>query len=103
MVSFVEAWLHLRPRAGGGRRNPVFSGYRAGWQIPHRDGEPTNNDGPIELVDAERLALGETGLGRIRPIAPESWRDLMVGDEIEMREGQRIVGVAKVMALHLEG
>jgi hypothetical protein len=96
----IEARLTLRPTADGGRRTGIRAGYRAHWWVYHPNGECTHHDGPLDLLDRERLEPGETASIRILPIAPEFWRDLEVGSRLEMWEGG-VVGTATVTSLHL--
>ena len=99
-LPYIEARLTLHRSADGGRRTGIAPGYRAHWWVYHLDGECTHNDGPVDLVDVEHLAPGETGRVRILPIAPEFWQDLEVGSKLEMWEGG-VVGIATVTSLHL--
>lgn len=92
----LQAHLRVRPTAEGGRAGPVFAGYRAGWWLPQPDGRYTYADGAVYPVAADVIAPGMTGPVQIYPLVPATWRNLVAGTEIEMREGPRVVGVATV-------
>jgi hypothetical protein len=96
----VEARIFARNTADGGRRHPVFSGYRASfWLGRYADGRRTCNDAGVYLKVGEELAPGQTGEAWLVPLRPEFWDHLRVGDVIEMSEGERVVGTATVTAL----
>ena len=96
---FVRVRLRVVATDEGGRQGLLFDGYRANWDIGNRteDGGRTSNDAPLLLDDQESLAPGAIADVRIIPIAPEFWTHVSVGQEIEMREGGRIVGRGEVL------
>ena len=99
----LEARISVRSTADGGRRHPVFSGYRASfWLGRCEDGRRTYNDAGVYLKAGEELAPGQSGEAWLIPLRPEFWDHVRVGDVIEMSEGERVVGTATVTALHLE-
>jgi len=100
-LPFLKARATMTETSSGGRRHGVFSGYRAGWSIPTENGGRTYADGPIELLDADVLPPGATGVIRIYPLVPERWTDVTVGSELDMREGARVVGTAVVTGVFL--
>ena len=95
-LPYIEARLRVRPTAEGGRAGSVFPGYRAGWWVPHRDGQRVYTDGAVYPIDEEELAPGTAGSVRIYPLVRENWSDVGPGTELEMCEGPRVVGVATV-------
>jgi hypothetical protein len=99
----VEARVFVRSTAEGGRRHPVYSGYRASfWLGRCENGRRAYNDAGVYLQVGDELAPGQTGAAWLIPLRPEFWGQLRVGDVIEMSEGERVVGTATVTALHLE-
>jgi translation elongation factor EF-Tu-like GTPase len=99
----IEARIFVRSTADGGRRHPVFSGYRASFWLGRReDGRSAYNDAGVYLKVGEELAPGQTGEAWLIPLRPEFWGHLRVGDVIEMSEGERVVGTATVTAVHLD-
>ena len=97
----VEVRISVRSTAEGGRRHPVFSGYRASfWLGRSEGGRRAYNDAGVYLTESEELAPGQTGDASLVPLRPEYWRHLRCGDTIEMSEGSRVVGIATVLAVH---
>ena len=93
----------MKSTADGGRRHPVFSGYRASfWLGRWEDGRRAYNDAGVYLKGGEELAPGQTGEAWLIPLRPEFWSHVRVGDVIDMSEGERVVGTATVTALHPE-
>ncbi len=70
MLERFRARLHLRPSEVGGRRTPIFSGYR-----PMLNFEPWQadrfNDGQVTLEGGDTCAPGEECTAEIRLAAPE--------------------------------
>lgn len=96
---FIEARLTLLRTEAGGRRSPVFTDYRPSWSIGNRaeSGEVELNDARVTVEDAQSIAPGETGVVRLHPLVPESWRAVRVDDELVMHEGCRVLGRAVVV------
>ena len=93
---YVEVLLKVRSTAEGGRAAPVYPGYRASWRVPQPDGTVAYTDGAVYPLEIEELAPGTSGIVRIYPLQHENWRSLPAGTEVEMCEGPRVVGAAKV-------
>lgn len=93
---YVEASLRVRSTADGGRAHPIFPGYRGGWRIPQPSGERIYTDAAVYPVDTEALAPGESGNVLIYPLREETGQAVRRGAEIDMCEGERIVGVATI-------
>ena len=94
--SHFEAELTLLPTVQGGRARPVRTRYMPNWRLPSSDGQLLAS-ARVELVDREELAPGASGTVRIYPFAPEVWRDVRVGAELDMTEGpSRTMGTAVV-------
>lgn len=90
----LVAWVKLYPSAQGGRKLPIFSGYR-----PPLVFESGTADGRFELVDCERLSPG--GKARVRIhiyYANEIRVTLRVGTRFGISEGP-LVGVGIVESI----
>lgn len=96
--AFIRAELSLRTTAEGGRRRPVVSGYRPNFWIGHLSrGKRVYNDGMILLEGIEQLEPGSSAIARIQPALPDLWSHMMVGTTIDVCEGSRVVGTARVI------
>jgi hypothetical protein len=101
----IDITFCLRRTEEGGRRTPVFSGYRPTWHIgryqeaPGLEGRPWYFDGELDLLGIEQVPPGECGAGRIRVLSPEYWRHLRVGDQIVMGEGPHLIALATITAM----
>jgi hypothetical protein len=97
----IDITFCLKPVEEGGRRGPIFSGYRPNWHIGRfYEGKPWHFDGQLEVTGTEHVAPGTCGVGRIQVMSPEYWQHLRVGDQIEMGEGPRVIAVATITAIH---
>lgn len=82
----------------GGRRFPVFSGYRPNWDIGNlHEGQPTFNDAMLSVEQAPHLEPGAEGTVRVHPLSPELWAHVVTGQHIKMQEGSRVVGEGVVL------
>jgi len=99
--AFIRADLTLSATDAGGRHRPISSGYRCNcWIGAMTDaGERAYNDAVIYLETAESLAPGSSATARIQPAFPDRWMDVKVGSLIEVCEGARVVGDARVIEL----
>jgi hypothetical protein len=99
--AFIRTEVRMRSTADGGRRNPIFSGYRCNCWIGARtpEGEKAYNDAAIYLESQDRLEPGETAMARLQPAVPEYWTHVDVGLVIELCEGSRVKGEATVVEL----
>lgn len=89
----VRASLSILAAAEGGRTTPIVSGYRSLARF-----EGTEVDLGFELeLEAESLAPGERGTGRLSFWAVEEVPDLSVGQNFELREGARVVGQGTIL------
>jgi hypothetical protein len=90
---YIRIRFRLTPTEGGGRKAPVFSDYRASWDIGNTyEGEWTVNDAPLVFEEVEVLHPGEEAAARIHPLAPEFWTHVVPGTRIYAHEGRRRVG-----------
>ena len=93
----IEAEVTLFTTADGGRHRPVSSGYHPG----HKVREDYITSGLHEYIGREQLALGETALATITFITPEVYPHcLWVGREIDIHEGSRVVGRARITKIY---
>lgn len=100
LAAYIEAEVELLPTDQGGRRSPIWSGYRCNCWIGKTEGaDRTYNDATFFLLDGESLAPGERGRARVQPHHPDQWSEIGEGAVIELCEGRRLVGVATVVAL----
>jgi len=95
---FIRARMQLLATEERGRKGPIFTDYRASWDIGNTyEGEWTINDAPVTLEDVEQLAPGEEATVRLHPIAREFWNQVKPGMTIYAHEGRRRVATAVVM------
>ena len=95
----LVARLKLLPTAAGGRQHALKAGYRPSFWIGKRltdEGIRLYHDARLELVDTAELQPGEEAIVRLTPLAPDLWPDLVAGEELEMCEGHKLVGIATV-------
>ncbi|MNJ47268.1 Elongation factor Tu [compost metagenome] len=89
----VEAKITFLKEEEGGRTRSVLSGYRPNHRV--RDNYLTT--GTHHYYDKDIVQMGDTVLGTITFIAPESYpRCLWVGKTISIQEGSRVVGYAEI-------
>ena len=99
----LTAELTVRSTEAGGRRGPVFSGYRPQALL---DGviefPPGTRTAPVVFndcqlnFDEESIGPGHAGSVRVYPFHPEYWGDVRIGDLIGLYEGYRLVGTLRV-------
>jgi elongation factor Tu len=78
----------------GGRRAPVWSGYRPGFWF--RDAE--GNDGVLEFLDREKAMPGDECEVRITFLHPEFLEGLLGPNKsFDVREGNRLVARGTVL------
>ena len=94
----MKAQLWVRRTAEGGRAPSIFPGYRASWRVPQPDGSRIYTDSAVYPIEVDEITPGNAGLIRIYPTVRENWSGVQPGTEIEMCEGDRLVGVAAVVA-----
>ena len=101
---YIEASLTLFREEQGGRRFPIFSDYRPSWNIGNRteDDRMEINDARVTLEDCAAVAPGGTAVVRLHPLWLDGWRNVRIGDEIDMHEGSRVVGHAVVTSVRLK-
>jgi elongation factor Tu len=88
----VEAEITLNKIKG----RPVISGYRPGHRI--KDDYITTG---IHRYIHDVLRPGETATGMITFITPEAYpRTLWIGKKLDILEGDRVVGVAKITKIY---
>jgi translation elongation factor EF-Tu-like GTPase len=89
----VEAEITLLSTADGGRKTPAVSGYRPG----HKVREDYITSGTHHYVGRDELSPGETTPGLIAFITPEAYPGcLWVGKVIDIQEGSRVIGFARI-------
>ena len=91
----ITADLRLLQTNEGGRSSPIESGYRS---LARFEGTETDFGFELEL-DADRLAPGESGTGRLSFWAVDELPELATGQSFELREGSRVVGHGAVLEL----
>ncbi len=79
----------------------MFHGYRAAFWLGRytSDGQKHYHDAPLRLEGTSEIPPGGGGIAVLRPVCPEFWRSVAVGDRLEMCEGSRVVGVAVVLEI----
>ena len=80
----------------GGRKGPIFSGYRSCRSFPagvHED----LHDGPLLIEGQDVLNPGDVGTVRIHPLVPRYWPEISEGLPLGVFEGSRRVGEAVVI------
>jgi hypothetical protein len=99
--ALIRAEVGLKMTEDGGRRRPIFSGYRCNCWIGARTagGEKAYNDAAIWFESQDRLAPGETTVARLQPTILEYWNHVDAGSVIDLCEGPRIIGKARVIEL----
>jgi elongation factor Tu len=89
----VEAEITLLTAAEGGRQTPAHSGYRP----QHKVREDYLTSGMHDYIGCNEVLPGQTVKATIAFITPEVYPHcLWVGREIEISEGARVVGRARI-------
>ena len=92
----VLAEVSLVPTSGGGRRSPVVSGYRP----QHRVLPDYLTSGIHHYLDVDEIAPGASAQAHITFITPEAYPgSLSPGQIVEISEGSRVVGHARIIAV----
>jgi translation elongation factor EF-Tu-like GTPase len=96
-----RARLRVLPADESGRHAPIQTGYRCEfWLGVVQEGTRVHNDAAIYLEDPRtELAPGAEGTVLIVPVVPESWTHLRPGDEVQLQEGDHVVGIATIMEI----
>jgi hypothetical protein len=92
----VPVWLWLRPTDKGGRSTGIRSGDHAVVRIV-AEGHLVMTAGRIELESVPELMPGFDARGAIMPSDPECWEIVTPGLELDLCEGERVVGKALVV------
>lgn len=102
-VPELTGWVTPKSPQDGGRRRPIFSGYRAMAHLPPGSAgdlvpavEIVKTDCALDLGDAEQVAPGDTAYARIVPLHPEFWVRLTPGEVVDIAEGSRVVGSIRI-------
>ncbi len=91
--------ISLLPTEKGGRKLPIFSGYKGAHLIR----EEYLTSGSIELIDGETLYPGETAIAFVNYLTPEFYpHSLWIGKTIDIQEGSQVVGTSKVIEVYNE-
>ncbi|MDG4820989.1 hypothetical protein O7635_03860 [Asanoa sp. WMMD1127] len=94
----LRARLSLVDPAVGGRRHPVFAGWRVAWNIGNRaDGQRPDNDAIVLPEGSSSISPGGASMVLVVPIYPNRWVHVESGDVLRMRDGNRIIGSATVV------
>ena len=90
----VEAQITFLSTEAGGRATPAASGYR-----PHHRVLPDyQTSGTHDYIGTRTLSPGGSALATITFITPEAYpHSLDAGDVIEIAEGSRIIGHARIV------
>ncbi len=89
-AGLIEAEATVVSSEEGGRRTPIYSGYRPNWRdagLRHLN----RGMGSVEVVDEDSLAPGATGKITIRTVPRSLWQGLEAGSRLEMCEGPNLV------------
>jgi elongation factor Tu len=88
-----EATITLFPSENGGRKKPVFSGYRPSFAfntVQHYSGE-------IHLIGRSQLNPGETARARIKLLPARTIRKtIRATDAFTINEGNRLIGTGVI-------
>lgn len=94
----LRARLNLVAPRDGGRRHPVLSGWLVAWDIGNRDdGNRPDNDAMVVPEGSVSVEPGGTAIVRLFPLYPSRWEHVQVGDQVHMKDGDRIIGLATVL------
>jgi hypothetical protein len=97
----IRAELRLVPAAEGGRRTsvPGQGVLRPLWDIGLRTaaGSPDLQVARIWVEHMPELAAGGSGMIRLAPLTPASWRGLRPGHTITMHERRPVAGTAAII------
>jgi hypothetical protein len=83
----------------GGRKTTVPTNYRVDWKIVPDD---ETLWGASVLLEREKLAIGETCQGVLRPLSSDFWKVVKIGDVITGFEGRRATVEAKIVNVFLD-
>lgn len=84
----LRATIYYLTEKEGGRKSPIFSGYRGQFHYDERDW-----DAAQEFIDTDWCVLGESIDCYLQTLSPQFHQQkFFVGKEFEIREGARIVG-----------
>lgn len=93
-----EATITLLPSENGGRRKPVFNGYRPSFAfntLQHYSGE-------IRLIGRTQLNPGETTRAKIKLLPAKTIRkNIRAADSFTINEGGRVVGTGGIQKVAL--
>lgn len=92
--------VDLAPTDRGGRRRPVFDGYRASLSFGRRrrHEEPIVHDAVLVLESGETLAPGAAGIARAYPFLEDDLpRGVAAGRMLTLLEQDRIIGRAELL------
>ena len=95
--------LRLLGASEGGRRQPIFSGYRpqAWFGETTADGTRLVHGVQVELLDRASLEPGNEANATLTPFFPELWPRRTVGDQIPIYEGRSHVADAVISEVNL--
>lgn len=97
---YLRVRLRLAATAEGGRKGPIFSEYRAAWDIGTTfEGKWALCDAPLTFDGVDALHSGHEAIARLHPAHPEFWTEVSVGQEIHAHEGVRRIGTGIVLEI----
>ena len=95
----IEAEVTFLPTADGGRSVPAKSGYRPNHLVL----PDYLTSGHHEYKDKEQVLPGESAITEIWFLSPDRYpKSMSVGKVIQVQEGSRVVGHAKVLKVYNE-
>jgi hypothetical protein len=96
MKKRFRANLHVHSSQVGGRKHSVLCGFRCDWRL--RFDSHDLNCGQIKTVSQNKEITPErVEIVDIRPLVSDFWQHLEPGHQIFMHEGQKQIGVAKIL------
>jgi len=92
-----QVLIYVLPSSSGGRRSPIRSGYRCGFDLGvARDERVGRVDGDIHWLDADLVEPGASQEAWVRSGVAEHWRDVAPGLTVELFEGPHLVATGFV-------
>lgn len=99
LVNVVRATVSLLRTEDGGRKSPLWSGYRATVFL-RADKPLTGNDAVMTLDERDICIPGEDCAVQLRFLSPELVQDVLrPGATFQLKEGSRVIANGKVGSL----
>jgi translation elongation factor EF-Tu-like GTPase len=91
----IEVELTFLPTEHGGRKGPVYTGYRTQFYYNNTDWDAIH-----EYVGTEVVHQGQTVTARLTFLSPhQHWQKVFEGMPFLVREGNRVVGFGRVTSI----